>query len=51
MSTEVPASPPEINAVVNGVEPDRDEGRGEEREVEGMLESGEGGVVELIVRW
>jgi len=51
VSTEVPASPPEINAVVNGVEPDRDEGRGEEREVEGMLESGEGGVVELIVRW
>ena len=50
MSTEVPASPPEIRAVVKGVERAGDEERGEERDVEGGLERGIEGVVELIPR-
>ena len=50
MSTEVPASPPEIRAVVKGVERAGDEERGEEREVEGGLDSGIEGVVELMSR-
>ena len=48
VSTEVPASPPEIRAVVKGVEREGDEERGVEREVEGGLDNGMEGVVELI---
>lgn len=50
VSTEVPASPPEIRAVVKGVEREGDEERGVEREEEGGMDSGIDGVVELIPR-